>query len=411
MVRLHRFLALALPFAVFACTANATFSTGEPEPDPKCRPAQCGDGASGGAGPGAGGAAPGGNGSSTGGSGTCTTACAGAGGSGAGMGGSGTAGAGTGGAGGLGGVIPPAGSGGAPPAGVNLRIVNFNAENLFDTINSGGFGESDLTPTPAEYAVQINDTAELLAMLRAEVIALEEVENREVVLNDLANKLGEKLGVNYESRWLIKGNDPVRNVALISTLPIDPADVISHNKDGVDGRFDAFGNLQTNGPFSFARDCLEVTVRYQGYPVTLFVVHYKAKSNDDPARRLAEARRTRKLVEARFQADPNARLVVLGDFNDTPESPPLQAITDVSPILTSGVSLLPAHLAWTHPFGSPNQIIDDQLASPSMTAARRLDSITVWHDFDQGFPEHLRPVSDHSPVAITYLLGDAPLGP
>lgn len=421
MVRPRLFLGLALPLAAFACTGNAKFSTGEPDPNTPCGDyAPCDTDGSGGSSAGvgggsgaagsstgasgAGGSSTGGagvGGSSTGGSGPCPPTCAGS-------GGTGPGGSGTGGAGGTGGVGGTGGAGGAPPGGVNLRIANFNVENLVDTSGTGA-GEGDPPPTPAEYALDIDTTASELAMLGAQVIALEEVENRNTVLNDLANKLEEKTGLTYPSRWLINGHDPIRNVALISSLPITPADVISHNNDGGDGRFDALGNLQTGGPFSFARDCLEVTVRYQNYPVTLFVVHYKAKSNDDPARRLAEARRTRQLVSARLAADPNARLIVLGDFNDTPPSPPLQALTAASPALTSGVSLLPAQLAWTHPFGTPNQLIDDQLASPSMSSARLPDSITVWHDFDPGFPPELRPVSDHSPVAITYHLGDAPL--
>jgi endonuclease/exonuclease/phosphatase family metal-dependent hydrolase len=297
---------------------------------------------------------------------------------------------------------------------VTVRIANFNVENLFDDFNSGGFGEAELTPpSPQAYEKEVDDTASLLAMLGADLIALAEVENRGV-LDKLADKLQEKRpGVTYPERWLITGNDRVRNVALLSTAPLEPSEVVSHRFE----RFDLEGNLlgpEAGGEsYTYARDCLEVGVRYRGYPLTLFAVHFKSKSNDDPQRRLAEARRTRRLVDERFAADPGARLVVLGDFNDTPESVPLRALTEglvpgAAP-LAGGVSLLPPQLAWTHPFGTPNKIIDDQLASPAMAAARDAASITVWHDNDAGFPDGLREVSDHSPVAISYRLGEAPL--
>ncbi|HEU4535998.1 MAG TPA: endonuclease/exonuclease/phosphatase family protein, partial [Polyangiaceae bacterium] len=344
----------------FACTGNAKFESGVPyEDDCGCAgaPAAGAAGASGGqagAGGGVAGAAGGPTAGAAGASGSAGSAGA-AGGAGtagnAGAGGAGSAGAaGVAGAGGGG-----SGTAGAPPSGVTLRIVNFNVENMLDTEGSGA-GPEDPPPTPFEYAQDVEDTAALLNVLDADVILLEEVENREVVLNDLANKLGEKRGVPYPSRWLIRGNDGIRNIGLISTLPIASADVVSHQ-----GVFDANGNSPPlGGPtYTFARNCLEVTVRHQGYAVTLFGVHYKAKSNDDPARRLAEARRTRRLVNERLALDPNARIVVLGDFNDTPGSPPLSALTDPLPSLSSGVSLLPPNLAWTHPFGTPNQLIDD----------------------------------------------------
>ncbi len=389
----------------FACTGTAKF--GVPVPDDEC---ECAGASGGGALGGASGASAAGSAGAPGSAGSTGEAgqpgvsgaagCVG-----------GCAGASVGGSGGAGGSAP-AGSGGGPtggaggaPAGVNLRVVNFNLENLLDTVGTGPGGD-DPPPTQFEYDRDIDQTATVLGLLNADVIALQEIENYEVVLQDLAAKLEEKRGVAYPTRWLIRGNDGLRNVALLSTLPVDNADVVSHNNDGADGRFDANGNLQAGGPYSFTRDCLEVTVRPQGYPVTFYVVHYKAKSGDDPARRLAEARRTRQIVNARLAADPNARLVVLGDLNDSPGSPPLAALTTVAPVLTGAVSLLPPALAWTHSYQGNREIIDDQLASPALAQGRVSGSVTVWHDGEPPpVPDFLNFVSDHSPVAITYNLG------
>jgi len=41
-------------------------------------------------------------------------------------------------------------------------------------------------------------------------------------------------------------------------------------------------------------------LRYRGYPVTFFVVHFKAKSNDDPARRFL-IEDNRELTSARLE--------------------------------------------------------------------------------------------------------------
>ena len=56
----------------------------------------------------------------------------------------------------------------------------------------------------------------------------------------------------------------------------------------------------------------------------LIAAHLKSRrpvpDADEAEERLAEAKILRGIVDERFQADPNARLIVLGDFNDVKDS-------------------------------------------------------------------------------------------
>ena len=62
---------------------------------------------------------------------------------------------------------------------------------------------------------------------------------------------------------------------------------------------------------------------------TLITAHLKSRresaSADQADLREQEAVRLRRIIEARLQARPEANLVVLGDFNDHPDSAPLRS--------------------------------------------------------------------------------------
>lgn len=85
----------------------------------------------------------------------------------------------------------------------------------------------------------------------------------------------------------------------------------------------------------FARDLLEVKLEpIEGRPLSVFTVHFKSKrtvDDDDPQSakwRLAEALAVREIVRKRLADDPDAWIAVVGDFNDTPDSPTIKALTE-----------------------------------------------------------------------------------
>ena len=63
-----------------------------------------------------------------------------------------------------------------------------------------------------------------------------------------------------------------------------------------------------------------------GQRVIVFNAHFKAKTRDDPARRLAEASAARAIALRVADENPDALIVLGGDLNDTPGSQPINAL-------------------------------------------------------------------------------------
>ena len=95
--------------------------------------------------------------------------------------------------------------------------------------------------------------------------------------------------------------------------------------------------------------------------------------------RLEEAKLLRETVDACLTANPNANLVVLGDFNDTKDSASIKAVVgrgkqklvDTRPTERNGdnaASRAPRNVAWTHYYAKDDTYsrIDYILLSPAM---------------------------------------------
>ncbi len=115
-----------------------------------------------------------------------------------------------------------------------------------------------------------------------------------------------------------------------------------------------------------------------GERLTLFVNHLKSKytKRGTPAekkkaseKRLAQAKRVAELVRGRFPGSvfSSERFVVLGDFNDTPDSPNLKPLVQELG-LENIIDRLPEDERWTHWWHSKNVVsqIDYILLSPAL---------------------------------------------
>jgi endonuclease/exonuclease/phosphatase family metal-dependent hydrolase len=187
-----------------------------------------------------------------------------------------------------------------------IVISTFNVENLFD-------GEDDPYTndegTPEKPREGIEQLAATIRKVNADVVALQEVENRGYLERFVKLFLPE-MGYNYIVQY--DGNDMRGiDVALLSRAPIGEVTSRRHlefvGPDGVTRRFQ--------------RDVPAITVMPKGAPpIEIWPVHLKSKSDSaetsEPIR-LAEAAQIRKLLDAKFAADPEARIIIAGDFNDT----------------------------------------------------------------------------------------------
>ena len=199
----------------------------------------------------------------------------------------------------------------APPT---FRIASYNVLNLFDKVDDPDKADEG---TPAKPESQQKARAAVVDDADADVFAFQEVENLEV-LTEWRDSHG--LKEEYPHLALIEGNDRRGiDVALMSKYPIE--NVKSHK----DERFEVPGE----GQKGFLRDLLQADISIPQYgPVRFFAVHLASKLGGAraDAQREAEATAARALIKEEVRDFPGQKYVVMGDFNDSPESKSVQTM-------------------------------------------------------------------------------------
>lgn len=203
----------------------------------------------------------------------------------------------------------------------NLR--NFHNENRFS--GKGKFVYKGPKPEKSKLAMY-----RIICEVRPDILAVQEI-GGEAWLDELATAL-ERRGLSFPYRTWLEGDDRFHRLAVLSRIPFDREIKISAHR-------------------TLSRGLLGVSVALaEGKTLYIYNVHLKSKvasNRDDPdwnRRRLDEARAVRRLIDYRIldekaaeripyalrsavpdkfkKATPELFLLV-GDFNDVPESKPL----------------------------------------------------------------------------------------
>lgn len=177
--------------------------------------------------------------------------------------------------------------------------------------------------------IAIDNTARVIRDVDADIIAVVEADNRVALKQFSASTLQRVQGRPYDQIMLIDGNDDRGiDVGLMCKLGYDIGLMRSHIHE-----------LGEFGEPIFARDCPEFAVTTpKDELIWVIPNHFSSKfGGDNPqkqARRLAQAARAAALYNG-LRAEGQNKVVVLGDLNDTPDSPalaPLLVDTDLKDI-------------------------------------------------------------------------------
>ena len=201
-----------------------------------------------------------------------------------------------------------------------FKVLSFNVQNLFDTIDSPDTKDEKYTPSGDEaWTTQIlNDKLKNLARViqrsDADIIGLVEIENKEVVAM-LRAQLG-STKFRYSVTGPSEDSRGIRN-AVISKFPIKSA--VSHRVSKL--------VTKTGGrrPFK-TRDILEVGVEIPSPTkkiVQLLVNHWPARIGDTAWYRGAIADYMAELKDE-LLSEGNDLVISLGDFNDEYRDPSIQ---------------------------------------------------------------------------------------
>jgi predicted extracellular nuclease len=164
----------------------------------------------------------------------------------------------------------------------------------------------------------------------------------------------------------------------------------------------------TDPAFNTSRKPLVGEFRWSGRPLFVVANHFNSKGGDEPlfgrfqpptlhseAQRIQQAEIINDFIDDILALDPSANVVVAGDLNDFPWSPPLQAVVDGGE-LNNLSDTLPGSERYSYVFEGNSQQLDHILVSDNLLAATSaFDMVHVNSEFfDQA--------SDHEPSVARF---------
>lgn len=214
-----------------------------------------------------------------------------------------------------------------PGKGYKVASIGFyNLENLFDTIDSPDTNDADFLPkgrlswNTEKYVSKQANMAKVIAQLATELtpdglamLGVSEIENRKV-LEDLVAQ-PELKGRNYQIVHYDSPDERGIDVALLyqpkyfQVLGSQAAPV--QLKDPKTGKAD------------YTRDILYVAGNFNGELIHLMVGHWPSRRGGEAGSgwmRAAAASVCKHLSDSIQAIDPNAKIIVMGDFNDDPDN-------------------------------------------------------------------------------------------
>lgn len=248
-----------------------------------------------------------------------------------------------------------------------FRVAAYNVENYLDTPT-----ESRRFVKSAAAKAKIRES---ILAIKPDVIAFEEM-GSPGALQELRGSLKAE-GLDFPYWEHVAGFDTNIHVAVLSRFPIVARR--PHTNDNF---------LLSGRRFQVSRGFADVDIKVNDhYTFTLLAAHLKSRrpvpEADQAELRQEEARLLRSKVDALLNANPDANIVVLGDFNDTKNSKSTKTIigygrfklVDARPAERNGDNLPnpnpryePMNVTWTYYYGVEDSYsrIDYILLSPGM---------------------------------------------
>jgi endonuclease/exonuclease/phosphatase family metal-dependent hydrolase len=272
---------------------------------------------------------------------------------------------------------------------ITVRVATFNVRLFFDDVcdsSSCGPGDFEQAPSTDAFLARADELAVSIERIDADVVLLQEVEKQPCL-----EAIQAALSVPY---------DIARIGEIGGSATIDTAVLARGELLGVRG-YRSTPILERDGTTtSFTRELLELRTRIDGAEVVVYSAHFKAKVNDDPERRWAEANASRQIVEAASRLYPDALIVLGGDLNDTPGSDPILALESTGSV-SRVASELTGSAAYTSSYRGAGIIIDHLYLSTLAGGAYLPGTAEVLRDAGSGLGGGLGG-SDHAAVRATF---------
>ena len=197
----------------------------------------------------------------------------------------------------------------------------WNVENLYDTLNDQWKNDEDFTPAGtnawngSRYRTKIDHLGEVISQMATDVtpdglaiLGMCEIENKSVV-QDLVN-----------SPRLKKRNYQIVHIEGPDARGVDPSFIYNPNYFKVTKAVSYHVKYVTDTTHK-TRDILVVSGSFVGESLTVLVNHWSSRRGGELAsrpNRNEAAKVARHIADSITTADPKAKVVLMGDFNDDP---------------------------------------------------------------------------------------------
>lgn len=262
----------------------------------------------------------------------------------------------------------------------------YNVYLMYDTVDDPDVNDQDFDPKPAE---SLDALAAVIRGLNADLLGLQEVENRNVLETFNRERL-EGMGYHVAMHPEEPG---MFNVALLSRFPVKRAQRFGHYNDGVQSSYRimrhrmVYFEVEAPGPDGGIE------------PLHVFVLHLKAMGDErSRAMRMDMVRDLGEWIQGPLELDPaEDPILLVGDMNDRPGSAPLEHLLSLGFVDLTALGGTPTP---TMSSRQPNSQIDFVLASqgilPRFVAnTAKVGSVPTL--------EAIKGASDHLPVVAAFL--------
>jgi len=272
--------------------------------------------------------------------------------------------------------------------GDELHLLFYNVENLFDTLDNPLTEDDDFTPHSRKrwdtkrYLQKLNNLSKVIVAADHKLpafVGLAEVEN-ELVLNDLINTHSLQKG-NY---GIVHEESPdIRGIDVAFLYQKDIFSVAYHKAIPIDFDFD---HTITTRDILYINGSLST-----GEQLHFFVNHWSSRREgqlETEPKRITAAKRLREEIDLIFEKESDAKVILMGDFNDYPNNKSIVDVlqaTDQWPQPKGGMYNMVAEKEeigdGTHNYRGDWGFLDQIIVSPSLITSEGLstdrDSVKV----------------------------------